>query len=153
MKTLLTPAILALAGLMLGATLVLISDEPPSISRSFGIPSIDQSFVLSKPAPIYLHQQPAPRLLYPDVPQADPQSLKTFPTGRSAAPSRPVPIYLDKLPTPSAALQPGVYQTYPWTIILVVPGAVTENGDFILKPNTNSLMPIIRPHVEVVPRL
>jgi|SRR5579859_2981432 len=153
MKTLLTPAILALAGLMLGATLVLISDEPPSISRSFGIPSIDQSFVLSKPASIYLHQQPVPRLLYPGVAQADPQSLKTFPTGRTAAPSQPVPIYLNKLPTPSAALQPGVYQTYPWTIILVVPGAVTENGDFILKPNTNSLMPIIRPHVEVVPRL
>ncbi len=151
MKALLTPAILALAGLMLVATLVLISGAPSSISQSFGIPSTDPSFVLSKPASICLYQQPAPRLLYPGVQQADPQSLKTFPTGRSAAPSRPVPIYLDKLPTPSAALLPGVYQTYPWTIILVVPGAVTENGDFIVKPNTNSPMPILRPPVEVVP--
>ncbi|MGH7993027.1 MAG: hypothetical protein ACREDQ_05890, partial [Limisphaerales bacterium] len=50
------------------------------------------------------------------------------------------------------SLPPGVYQTYPWTIILVVPGAITDNGDFIVKPNTNSAMPIIKPHVEVVPK-
>ena len=152
MKALLTPAILAVAALMLGATLVLTSGEPSSISQSVDVPSIDRSFVFSTPASICLDQQPTARLLHPGVHQADPQSLKTLSTGENAVPSRPAPICLDQLPTPPSPLQPGVYKTYPWTIILVVPGAVTENGDFIVKPDTNSPMPIIKPHVEVVPQ-
>jgi len=152
MKALLTPAILAVAALMLGATLVLTSGEPSSISQSVDVPSIDRSFVLSTPASICLDQQPTARLLHPGVHQADPQSFKTLSTGRSAVPSEPIPIYLDKLSTPPPLLQPGVYQTYPWTIILVVPGAETHLRYFAVKPDTNSPMPIIKPHVEVVPK-
>lgn len=152
MKTLLTPAILALAALLFGTTLVLTRGDAPSVSLSFDTASINRSSVLSKPAAICLYQPTTPGRLQPGVHEADPQSLKTFATDRSAVPSKPTPIYLGKLPAQSP-LQPGVYQTYPWTIILVVPGGVTENGDFIVKPNTNSPMPIIRPHVEVVPKL
>ena len=49
---------------------------------------------------------------------------------------------------------PGVYQTYPWTIILVVPGPQHDDGSVLGPGNTNGLsrMPIINPHVEVVPR-
>src|SRR5690348_9624065 len=150
MKALLTPAILAFAALLFGTTLVLTSGDAPSVSPSFDTASSNRSSVFSKPAAICLYQPVTPGLLQPGVHEADPQSLKTFSADRSAVPSRPTPVYLGRLPTASP-LQPGVYQTYPWTIILVVPGGVTENGDFIVKPNTNSPMPIIRPRVEVVP--
>jgi len=65
--------------------------------------------------------------------------------------SEPTPIYLDKQ-SDKQPLRPGVYQTYPWTIILVVPGPETHTQYFAVKPGTNSPMPIIQPHVEVVPK-
>jgi hypothetical protein len=65
--------------------------------------------------------------------------------------SKPIPVDIDELPT-QCSLPPGVYQTYPWTIILVVPGAETHLRCFAVKPDTNSPMPIIKPHLEVVPK-
>jgi len=62
-----------------------------------------------------------------------------------------MPLYLDKSLT-NQPLQPGVYQTYPWTIIVVVPGVGRDGQDFVVRPNTNSPMPIVTPHVEVVPK-
>jgi hypothetical protein len=64
--------------------------------------------------------------------------------------SKPTPIYLDKSIT-SQPLQPGVYQTYPYTIILIVPGRGIDDRSFAEIPNANSKMPIIKPPVKVIP--
>ncbi|MGA9779671.1 MAG: hypothetical protein WBS33_15495 [Verrucomicrobiia bacterium] len=112
---------------------------------------MDQNAGLSTPAPLGFYQQPTPRLPDHGVRQTNAQSVIALFPGRSAALSEPTPIYLDKQ-SGSQPLQPGVYQTYPWTIILVVPGAETDIRYFAVKPDTNSQMPIIKPHVEVIPK-
>jgi hypothetical protein len=62
----------------------------------------------------------------------------------------PTPMDLSKQ-CPGQPLQPGVYQTYPWTIILAVPKRGIDEGIFGNPPSTNSQMPVINPHVEAVP--
>jgi hypothetical protein len=142
MKPLLTAAILAVVTLILGATLVLTCDEPSSISPSFKIPSPDRSFVFSKPTPIYPDKLPT---TYPLSPP-----FNTLSTDRSSVFSKPPPIYLDKSPT-SQPLPPGVYQTYPYTIILIVPGRGIDDRIVVEPPNANSKMPRIKPPMKVIP--
>jgi len=111
MKALLTPAILAVAALMLGTTLLLICAEPPPSPLSVGLDSTNQGFVFSRPTPIDLYQRPGHQLL-----------------------------------------TPGVYQTYPYTIILVVPKKGIDDRILANVPRTNSSMPVLKPHVEVIPK-
>lgn len=86
-----------------------------------------------------------------EPPPPSPPSAGVNSTNQLLVPSKPTPIFLDKLPS-NQPLQPGVYQTYPWTTILVVPGRGIDDGIFAVKPNTNSIMPIVKPHVEVIPK-
>ena len=150
MKPLLTAAILAVATLVLGATLVRTC-YAPSISPSFNIPSTDRGLVFPTFTSIQLGKPETPCSLGPGIHQTNSPSLNTVQKDRGSVFSKPTPIYLDKQPTPHS-LPPGVYQTYPWTIILVVPGAETDIRYFAVKPDTNSIMPVIKPHVEVIPK-
>jgi hypothetical protein len=72
-------------------------------------------------------------------------------TSQGFAPLKPTPIYLDKLPTPPPPLKPGVYQTYPYTIIIITPGRGIDDQSIVEIPNANSKMPVIKPHLKVVP--
>jgi hypothetical protein len=65
--------------------------------------------------------------------------------------SKPTPVYLDKQPTP-CLLSPGVYQTYPWTMIVVVPEPEKYDRNFAIRISTNSPMPAVKPDMEVVPK-
>jgi hypothetical protein len=65
--------------------------------------------------------------------------------------SKPTPVYSDKQPTP-CLVSPGVYQTRPWTTIVVVPDPEKYNPDFVKRTNTNFPMPAVKPDVEVVPK-
>ena len=49
-------------------------------------------------------------------------------------------------------LRPGVYQTYPYAMIVRVPGSGIDDGILGNIPNANSSMPRINPRVEAVPR-
>jgi hypothetical protein len=49
-------------------------------------------------------------------------------------------------------LPPGVYQTYPWSIILVVPPRGIDDRSVLNMQITNSPMPAIEPPVEVLPK-
>jgi len=64
--------------------------------------------------------------------------------------SKPTPVYFDKS-SPTQPLQPGVYQTYPYTIILIVPGGSIGDRCFIEIPNANSKIPSISPDLKVIP--
>ena len=142
MKALLTPVILALVAVMLGATLVLTNGKTSRVPPSTLMVPPNQIFGFSKPVPDHLSGLQTPR--------AFPPTIGHNSTGHDIAFSKPTPLDLNQQPTPHL-LPPGVYQTYPWTIILVVPGAGMNARDFTVKPDTNSPMPIIIPHVEVVP--
>ena len=101
---------------------------------------------------MFLYQQPTPDLPHPGVHQVDPQSAITLFPGRSAVPSQPAPLDLDNLPPPPLPLPAGVYQTYPYTIIIVVPERGIDDQSIIGMPDTHSRMPIIKPHVGVIPK-
>ena len=143
MKPTLTPAILAIAALMLGATLVLTGGETSPAPPLTGMVSTNQILVPPKPAPIHQDSLLTPHPLS--------LTINNQPANQLLAPSKPTPIYLDKR-SDNQPLQPGVYQTYPWTIILIVPGRGIDDEILAVKPNTNSIMPILKPHVEVVPK-
>lgn len=150
MKPVLTAAILAVVTLALGATLVRTCSEPSSGSPSFSIPSTGQSFAFSAPASIQ-PGKPQTLLLRPGVHQSHSPSSDVLPKDRDFVLSKPVPLHLDKLPYPTH-LPPGVYQTYPYTIILMVPGTGMDDRIFGEIPNANSRIPTLNPHVEVVPK-
>jgi hypothetical protein len=159
MRSVLTAAMLTVVTLMLGATLVLTCGESSTVSPSFNIPSPDRGSVFSVPTSIYPDKQPTPHPLRPGVHQTDPSSFNTYSRDPNSVFSNPTPItiwlgnpfYLNKLPTPPPPLLAGVYQTYPWTIIIVVPGRGIDDRIIVELTNTNSKMPIIKPHLEVVP--
>lgn len=152
MKVLLAPAILVAAALMLGTTLVLNCAEPSSVVPPLVSTSTDLNFDQLKPASMFLYPQPTRDLPHPGIHQADSQSFKTGPIDRGPVSSQATPIYLDNQPKPAVPLQPGVYQTYPYTIIIVVPDADAYIRYAVVKPDSNFPMPIINPHLEVVPR-
>jgi len=151
MKTLLAPALLAVAALLLGTTLLLTCAEPTSVPLGFNLAAVDQNPGPSTPAPVGLYQQPTP-CLPAGIHPADPQSFESLLPGSNVLLPKPTPLDLDNPPTSPAPLQPGVYQTYPYTIIVVVPGVGSNGRDFVVKPNTNSPMPIVKPRVEIIPK-
>jgi len=150
MKALLTTAMVAVATLVLGATLVLTCTEPSSDALSFNTLSTDRNFVFATPASIHLGEPQTPHSLRPEVHQTTSPSFDILPKDRGFVLSQPTPLHLDKLPWPSA-LQPGVYKTYPYTIILIVPGSGIDDRIFGEIPNANSKMPRIKPNVKAVP--
>ena len=152
MKALLAPALLAVAALMLGTILVLTCANSPSVLRPLDNPLTDLNLDLSNPASMFLYQQPTPDSPHPGVHQVDPQSTITPFPSRSAVPSQPTPLDLDNLPPPPPPLLAGVYQTYPYTLIIVGPERGIDDRSIIGIPNNNSPMPIVKPHVEVIPK-
>jgi len=151
MKPLLTTAMVAVATLVLGATLVLTCAEPSSDSPSFNISAPDRNFVFSTPVSIHPGEPPNSHSLQPGIHQSNSPSFDILPKNRGFVLSKPAPIYLDKLPTPPPPLQPGVYQTYPWTIIIIAPGSGIDDRIFGESPNARSQMPRIKPHVKAIP--
>jgi hypothetical protein len=149
MKALLTPAMLAVAALMLGAILVLTCTQPPAAAN---IPTSQPSVFTNSSLPIDLGKPPtSPSPFQPGADQFTFPSPNTLPKDQIFAPSKPTPLLALRQPD-HQPLQPGVYQTYPYTIILVVPGRGIDDRILANAPNTNSPMPIITPHVEVVPK-
>ena len=153
MKLLLTAAILAMAALIIGVTAALTCAEPTtmggvSIGRTSSFPQSSMPFDLGN---MPTSPQSGSNLFSFPVPGA-------FPKGFILTPIEP------ELPEPRLPLlarqsdnqsqPPGVYQTYPWTIIIVVPGPQHDDFSVLGPGNTNGLsrMPIIKPHLEVVPK-
>jgi hypothetical protein len=60
-------------------------------------------------------------------------------------------IRLGGKPGPSQPLEPGVYQTRPYAIILVVPKAGLDDHCVAGASNTDSKMPIFKPGLRAVP--
>ncbi|HXR48157.1 MAG TPA: hypothetical protein VN784_12030 [Candidatus Limnocylindrales bacterium] len=149
MKGLLTPAILAVAVLVFGVTVVLTCSQPPATADVL----TGQSFLLPKSfLPMGLENLPTS--LSPL--QFDPDHL-AFPPARQLNPSDTDTPSEPKLPllakrSEHQSLAPGVYQTYPWTIILVVPERGIDDWSILPRTGTNSLMPVIKPRVEVIPK-
>jgi hypothetical protein len=72
---------------------------------------------------------------------------------KSFAPPSSVPIiYLDGKTEHPQPLKPGVYQTRPYAIILIVPGAEHDDCCVNRGINGNSKMPIAKPDVQAVPK-
>ena len=65
--------------------------------------------------------------------------------------SESAPIYLNNLPSPPPPLEPGVYQTYPYTIIIISTGSGIDEQSIHEVPNDNSRMPRIVPDLKVIP--
>jgi hypothetical protein len=151
MKTLLVPALLALAALVLGTTLVLTCTEPTTLGAvSMGRTSLfPQSSV-----PFDLGNTPT-------SPQSgfNPFSFPApgaFPRGFILTPTEPEPPE-PKLPflarqSDNQSQAPGVYQTYPYTLIIIGPPRGIDDRSIIGAPSAPSRMPIIKPHVELVPK-
>jgi hypothetical protein len=84
-------------------------------------------------------------------PSSIPPSLNIFQSDRSFLYAKPIPVHLDTPPLPALPLQPGAYQTYPWTIIIVAPGRGIDDRILAEMPTDHSRMERIQPHVRVVP--
>lgn len=151
MRPLLTAAILTVATLVFGVTLVWTCYEPSSCAPSPGIPSTGQRFAFSAPASI---QPGESQILHlkPGLLQTNSPSTDLSPKDRGFELSQPVPLHSDKLKASPTHLQPGVYQTHPYAMILIVPGRGIDDGILGEMPGANSRMPTIKPHVEVIPR-
>jgi len=85
--------------------------------------------------------------------------LSNRPPGELFQPLRPLPQPLREVPEtnfetnlPSAQLSPGVYETRPYTMMVIVPGSGIDDRILGMTPDANFPMPIIKPHVEVVPK-
>lgn len=151
MKPLLTAAILTVATLVFGVTLVWTCYKSVSYPPSFRIPSTAQSFAFS--APVSIQPDESQMLhLKPGLHQTNSPSPDLLPKNRNFVLSKPVPLHLDKLSRPPTQLQPGVYQTHPYAMILIVPGRGIDDGILGRKPDTYSKMPRIKPHVDVIPK-
>lgn len=150
MKPLLTATILTVATLVFGVTLVSICHEPSSCAPSLGIHSTGHSLAFSVLA---LIQPGESQILHPrsELHQHNSPSSDLLPKDRNSVSSKPVPLHLDKLPA-SPHLRPGVYQTYPYAMIVIVPGGRIDDVILGDKPDTASKMPIIKPHVDVIPK-
>jgi hypothetical protein len=61
-------------------------------------------------------------------------------------------VYLDGRPEHSQPLKPGIYQTRPYAIILVVPGAEHDDCCVVGGTSGNSKMPVIKPDVRAIPK-
>lgn len=153
MRALLMVAIVAAMAMVLGATLVWTCYEPSSVSPSFNIPSTGRGAVSHTLASIQPARPQAPQYIQPGACLTNSPLLDTLPKDRGFVLSKPVPLYMDKLPSPPTHLRPGAYQTYPYAMILMVPGRGIDDGILGGKPDTYSKMPRIKPHVEAIPRL
>jgi hypothetical protein len=65
--------------------------------------------------------------------------------------SKTFPISLSDAQT-AQPLKPGIYQTYPYAIVLIVPEPVNDNCKIEAQPNIDSKMRIFQPKIEVVPK-
>jgi len=84
--------------------------------------------------------------------------LSNRPPGRLFQPLSPLPRPLRETPernletnVPSAQLAPGVYETKPYAMIVIVPGSGIDDGILGATPNANSKMPVINPRIEAIP--
>jgi len=84
--------------------------------------------------------------------------LSNRPPGKLFQPLRPLPQPLREMPErnfetnfPSAPLSPGVYETKPYTMMVIVPGSGIDDRMLGATPGANSKMPVINPHIEAVP--
>ena len=90
--------------------------------------------------------------LIPQLWAAGSTNLGSAPLLGFAPPSSAPIVYLNGKPDHSQPLKPGVYQTRPYAIILIVPGA--EHDDCCVNGGIsgNSKMPNAKPNVQAVPK-
>ena len=60
-------------------------------------------------------------------------------------------VYLDRNPRPLGPLAPGVYQTRPYSMILVVPKPGLDDRCVVEATNADSKMPVVKPDMQAVP--
>jgi len=97
-------------------------------------PNVDSTNLIPGPS-----SQPQGRLFQPLSPLPETPPLKI------------PPVEVPERHPPSGRLPPGVYQTYPYTILLMAPRSGIDDRILAQPPNPNSKMPVIKPHIEVVP--
>ena len=61
-------------------------------------------------------------------------------------------VYLDKSPQDSQSLEPGVYQTRPEAIILIVPERGLDERCVAQRPGPGFKMPVVKPPLQAVPK-
>ena len=143
---------LAVGALILGVTLVLTCAGPSALSPVTEDVLISQIPLSSRSPVIYPEKlEPLRSQLQPGSNQIPFPPSDTLTKDHIFTPFKPMPLSLAERPQ-NCPLPPGVYQTYPWTIILVVPGTGIDDRILANPPDTNSFTPIIKPHVEVVPK-
>jgi hypothetical protein len=142
MKPLLTTAILAFTVLIFVAAIVLANGGSSSISAALNLPSTGPGFEFSQLAPVNSSKLSAP---HPFSQSPDSRSMNRL------AFSKPAPSYLNNRPSPPPPLEPGVYQTYPYTIIIIATGRGIDEQSIHEAPNDNSRMPRIVPDLKVIP--
>jgi hypothetical protein len=143
MKPLLTAAILAFTALAFVAAIVLANGGSSSVSAALNLPSTRPGFEFSQLAPIDSCKLSAP---HPFSQSPDTRSMNRL------AFSKPAPIYLNNRPSPPPPLEPGIYQTYPYTIIIIVPRKGIDEQIFGEVPNAELGMPEINPQIDVIPK-
>ena len=84
--------------------------------------------------------------------------LLNRPPGKLFQPLSPNPHPLRETPErnfetnfPSAQLSPGVYETKPYAMIVIVPGGGIDDRILGATPNANSKMSVTTPHIEAIP--
>jgi hypothetical protein len=69
------------------------------------------------------------------------------------APLSPAPIVHPGGPSPAPPLTPGVYQTRPFAMILIVPKRGLDDGCIVGTTSAGSKMPVIKPELRAAPVL
>lgn len=153
MKPLLTAAILTVVTLVFGATLAGTCHKPASSPPPFAMLSTGPNFVPATLASIRLTNAQTSELLEPGASLTNSPLFDTLPKEQGYASSKPMPLHLGKLPLSPTHLSPGVHQTHPYAMILIVPGRGIDDGILKGKPDTCSRMPRIKPHMDVTPKV
>jgi hypothetical protein len=89
--------------------------------------------------------------------QTDRQPAMTLPppfiilTNQNFQLSKTDPLLLDDAQS-AQPLKPGIYQTYPYAMTLVVPKPVNDDCKMESLPHIDSTMPVLRPKIEIVPQ-
>ena len=144
MKPLLTATIVAVVALSVGAMIV-VCMEPAS-----GFHQLASNDIASDASAVALTKALTERLPNAGIHEGQPKVLDKPERGNGFTLSQPRSLYLDK-DAYNQPLTPGIYQTFPYTIILGVPGRGIDNGILGTASTNNFNMPVIRPRIRAVP--
>lgn len=141
-------ALLAVAALLLAVTLIAMCGEP-AFSDLKPAPPVPGAWA-SKVAPLSIINAAVNSLLRSGIRKDHFRNFSVPLIDRGPTLSRPMRLQRSGQ-APDHPIGPGLYQTYPWTILLGVSRSGIDNGIYGPGPVDNFTMPVLKPRVEVIP--